>query len=638
MPSWRPGGRPTESSSSSVAMGSQVCGGDFEAHADGQRMTEDLWCELRAYQLVKIDDTWGETTHRAVSRTGTMAPGCSAAFLCAEQRLVQNLTLADTLTSSQRQRFRCLFRSWKVIVQTPPALARKLERPAKVRPRAAFAFAYRFGGAAARSWAALLGEVTLEAVLPAGKTGETTIQRLKQEYLRAVTVTGGVYSAPGIHQTRGCLHGGDVSPGAGERAPRSDDTDIFFMIVDKDISRKKRLRTGTHASALAASFMSVQHMLYWVGCPGECSARGRLAYDGPPRIEEVLDLAHWLSLRMALLRWDSRPSAVAGCIAIDAPTLVQVSADWTDSECPALVLLQALALAGWARGHPECPHTEKSPRVFEIEDPMRDKAYLRCLLGLSQLISERGLPALHPGQTPRYYACVLCAARPADVPLGQSAAQYAALLRNTALAITDTHIDGHSEDEVARPDSSSEEVFMSGHTAKKPARKKAKKAGRTVAWHELVWPGAPPHRAPIADAVQPVHGHQEPPPIADAVGVPEESQLVVAPVAATDGQPLPLYLEGVRVAGDGHGVFGQPGAYRNIRVRCPHHATCGRPGRAFGTKDGLLTRLGDNEPYAYLGCWIRAGSAMDADAHRSWRPSHAQTVAYAAEFGWTPSV
>ena len=108
-----------------------------------------------------------------------------------------------------------------------------------------------------------------------------------------------------------------------------------------------------------------------------------------------------------------------------------VEADWAETSCPTLALLEALAEAGWSHGPPPQPHTADSPRFFTVTDPVRQKAYLRCLCGLPVLMGERGHDALPVGQLSLYYECVLNAARPSDVPLGKSGKEYSAMLRRT---------------------------------------------------------------------------------------------------------------------------------------------------------------------------------------------------------------
>ena len=91
---------------------------------------------------------------------------------------------------------------------------------------------------------------------------------------------------------------------------------------------------------------------------------------------------------------------------------------------------------------------------------------------------------------------------------------------------------------------------------------------------------------------------------------------------------------------DGHGALGQPGAYRRLRVKCPVHDRCGAL-RSFSARFGWASGLGDQEPFAFLGCWLRAASTYPDDAetpHAAWKPSVREVQAYAQSMGWASSV
>ena len=98
-----------------------------------------------------------------------------------------------------------------------------------------------------------------------------------------------------------------------------------------------------------------------------------------------------------------------------------------------------------------------------------------------------------------------------------------------------------------------------------------------------------------------------------------------------------ILLEGCEVSYEAHGVVDMPGSYRRLRVQCLLH--CGEPRcgktRSFGVKSAIASGLGDDEPYAYLGTWLRAGQHhADADSHKRFTPSNAMVKAYFASQGW----
>ena len=80
------------------------------------------------------------------------------------------------------------------------------------------------------------------------------------------------------------------------------------------------------------------------------------------------------------------------------------------------------------------------------------------------------------------------------------------------------------------------------------------------------------------------------------------------------------------------------GAYRRMRASCPVHkgreADC-RVGRVFSEKLGRQSGLGDQEAFAFVGCWLRAaGTFPSAQAHKAWKPSVQDVQAYARSMGW----
>ena len=73
-------------------------------------------------------------------------------------------------------------------------------------------------------------------------------------------------------------------------------------------------------------------------------------------------------------------------------------------------------------------------KFFQVDNPFKWSAYLRCLCGLEWLISEKGMSAVSAEQDPEYYACLLASANPAAVPLDRPAQDYTALLFTWATA------------------------------------------------------------------------------------------------------------------------------------------------------------------------------------------------------------
>ena len=88
-------------------------------------------------------------------------------------------------------------------------------------------------------------------------------------------------------------------------------------------------------------------------------------------------------------------------------------------------------------------------------------------------------------------------------------------------------------------------------------------------------------------------------------------------------------------------------SYQRMRVDCcpTHGKECGKS-RAFNANFGKATGLGDQEPFAYLGCWLKLGEDRgrfpDAESHKrsGWGnkkgPSVEEVQTYARSMGWLP--
>ena len=91
----------------------------------------------------------------------------------------------------------------------------------------------------------------------------------------------------------------------------------------------------------------------------------------------------------------------------------------------------------------------------------------------------------------------------------------------------------------------------------------------------------------------------------------------------------------------------RPGKYQRMRVECcPTHGQECFKSRSFNAKFGEAAGLGDQEPYAYLGCWLKLGEDRgrfpDAESHKrsGWAnnrgPSVEEVQTYARSMGWLP--
>ena len=79
-------------------------------------------------------------------------------------------------------------------------------------------------------------------------------------------------------------------------------------------------------------------------------------------------------------------------------------------------------------------------------------------------------------------------------------------------------------------------------------------------------------------------------------------------------------------------------------LECPTHGKACQKTRVFSEQLAGPSGLGEDEPFAFLGCWLRMGEDRDrfpdAKSHGSgWRkgPSVEEVKAYAKDMGWLPS-
>ena len=102
---------------------------------------------------------------------------------------------------------------------------------------------------------------------------------------------------------------------------------------------------------------------------------------------------------------------------------------------------------------------------------------------------------------------------------------------------------------------------------------------------------------------------------------------------ATAWMGFPVYEEK-------RGVADTPGSYHRLAVSCTCHGrkagSCKKT-RAFSDRVGQKSGLGDMEPYAFLGAWLRARDRFDtAEAHKRFLPDADEVLAYAKERHWCP--
>lgn len=104
----------------------------------------------------------------------------------------------------------------------------------------------------------------------------------------------------------------------------------------------------------------------------------------------------------------------------DPKALSQKSWDLTSESTPALALLKALADQGWVPGRNIDHVSLNSSLEFEVNDVMKKKTLLLCMLSLSAL-AEKGLQTLSTKQVSEYYGVIQNHEDPNQAPLGRDA-------------------------------------------------------------------------------------------------------------------------------------------------------------------------------------------------------------------------
>ena len=597
---------------------------DLEQHAAGHGMSDRLASEVRSYQLCKIDDTWAEAAHRDVSRTGKRMAAGTVAYISATQRLDQTMARTDTMTPQELRQFYHCMRKASAIVQVKTRPAREL-RPPRQKAKVIQAKVYRFDEVKMMDWSAEFGQ-SVSFIETSRQVNRSIAQRLQIEYLDNVVADGQTLSLPvlddvamdravglAIEDLPGVLHQQDPV------------TDQFFLVVDRNASRKHRLRTAAMSDDAVVKAVSVQRMASWSGeGSSEAAAQGQILafHDGDPQVIDFLAMAPWPVLRGGLRRWQVDCAQVPGCAALARPELARPSwASLSLEDAPTICVLEALASAGWQRGVAPARHTRGSAKVFMVKDPIASKSYLRCLLCLEDIVGPGKMEALVSGQPAMYYNCVLAADQPMLVPLDQTAVRYKEILAigpdQAILALQD---DDNCSDEVVINRRVAKVASSKVRQARRQGPKTASASAADKDWGAmaLAHPAQVGQQAicdmsvgaqhdvldmavadipDIVGGVSAASGSNEAPPGLDAAAsmaiVPVGPDPVQPPLSLQDRRFEPL--EGVAVRHDDWGVHGQPGSYRRILVTCPHHGSKKDPcmkSRKFGVKDGLTSGFG----------------------------------------------
>ena len=86
-----------------------------------------------------------------------------------------------------------------------------------------------------------------------------------------------------------------------------------------------------------------------------------------------------------------------------AEAILPAVEDWRSVDSPTLAILDNLANSGWRRGNAPRLHTLEGPKKMRrVNDPVKERAYLQCLVGLGNLVEGEG-GGLRSDQRLSYY-------------------------------------------------------------------------------------------------------------------------------------------------------------------------------------------------------------------------------------------
>ena len=627
---------------------------DLSSYAAGHVMTQTLRRALLEYALANVDDTWAETSHRDVSHFSKTHASSKVPYMAASYRTTQVLDMYKALDGPGSRMFRdCLTRT-KELGRCRGARQERLATQ-RWRRKDLNAFIYRFDSTANVDWAVVLraGVLRAEEVVVQQTLGGGA--RVRKEYLEYVLQEGGLYSVSAV----------------GEEVAAAASRTRYFKVLDKKaggmkVAGDQRPRGG---QGLVMGLQWLEPVLGGLEA-GQGEGGGEVVRTvGDPVVVNVLEAFEWKMWVQGLRQCGLQDGETAGNMALTDGVAVKVDVDWKDPKVPAWSLVERLVEEGWRVGAQVKTHRVDSPKDMRLcSDAVSLKGYLRCLLGLASL-QAAGLEVLDARGLVRYYQCVLASPTPRDVPQRASAVEYGKILdtlrrggivvpcegSESADELDDGQVDGGGRSAVA----SSLVLCEPGRLLKVGrSRKRLGDAMSGVDKRPRMQDGDWKTLLGLQEASEPNDGRED--------GVEEASVVAERPVdvlplqqaedasaaarrevgashaaeaseagggSAVAVQPMRLLVEGVELTYEPHGMDGRPGSYRRLIAQCPHHTDCGTS-RVFSVRFGRLSGLGDNEPHAFLGAWLRGGrDLVDDGRHMGWKPKVKEVQAYALSVG-----
>ncbi len=501
------------------------------------------------------------------------------------------------------------------------------------------------------------------------------LQRNRSHLPPALGSSGG--QLPPTHQESS---GGQSESSGGPLAPAGDP--LFFERLESVVD-KKHVKTSWF---LEQKEKTVPVSLQFYKVASTSSPSLELCFAGTPCVVDALLLANWATFQEHLLAWkDSQDDAPrpGRRIVKEGSRVSAQEWDLNSESTPMFIVLKELVGRGWGAAQRRVePLTSSSPKRFLLTDMLRAKWLPRCMLQLEDL-EARGLSSLSVKQAPSYYVCIAKAEKPSEVTLNMSGNYYDRLGGGTdkasspeedtrliddedPMSFCNIQVAFHSivrqnepwsrTKQPRRRQSSNQDVqsALGGQGLEQESSRKKTAKRRKASEVEVADSGPLPEEQPSGS------GGPLPPSTSGEVAAevpsgsggplpPSTSGEVAAEVPSGSGGPSPPptdapsddmpFVENVRVRIDIGGVA--LGLYhKRYFVLCPLSKDAhGHPNPCMNSRTSeAKSSWSELEPWAYLGCWIRACHRFgNRGEHMSYKPSVEEMGAYMREKGWPES-
>lgn len=165
----------------------------MRSHIDGGGLSDLLDAELRAYELVPLDETIAEASHRDVNRLTGHATAGRMVWWSITQRLEQNLSLHDKVSAAgMAHQFNECFLAWKSVMQFNANKEAKLV-PSKMCGKSVVKAIYRTGMWNSADWSIYAKDASKMPRPINVKVLQGDVSAVKKEFLQAVFRRRGVF-------------------------------------------------------------------------------------------------------------------------------------------------------------------------------------------------------------------------------------------------------------------------------------------------------------------------------------------------------------------------------------------------------------------------------------------------------------